>query len=63
MKTDELTKPNTQTTKEVKSKILSRIQEQLNRQEGDAMDYLKVDIHDKQNQYMKGPVPILPIAE
>ena len=56
-------KDATQTTKEVKSKILSRIQEQLNRKEGEAMDYLKVDIHDKQNQYMKGPVPICPIAE
>ena len=56
-------KDATQTTKEVKSKILSRIQEQLNRKEGDAMDYLKVDIYDKQNTYLKGPVPICPIAE
>ena len=53
----------TQTTKEVKSKILSRIQEHLNRKEDDAMDYLKVDIYDKQNSYSKGPVPICPINE
>ena len=53
----------TQTTKEVKGKILSRIQEQLKHQEGDAMDYLKCDFHDKSGQYMKGPVPTEPITE
>ena len=57
-------KDATQTTKEVKSKILSRIQEQLNRKEGDAMDYLKVDLHDKAHgTYSKGPAPIVPITE
>ena len=64
MKKDELNKPNTQTTepKEVKSKILSRIQQQLNRKEGEEpMTYNKVDEHNKQNQYLKGP--IMPIVE
>ena len=56
-------KDATQTTKEVKGKILSRIQEQLNRKEGDAMDYLKCDFHVKGPQYMKGPVPTEPITE
>lgn len=63
MKTTELNKPNTQTTKskEIKSKILSRIQQQLNRKEGEPMTYTKHDEHNKQNQYLKAP--IVPIAE
>ena len=66
MKKDELDRPNTQTTepKEVKSKILSRIQQQLSRKEGEeSMTYLRVDEHNKVNQYSKGPLPILPITE
>ena len=58
MKKNDLNKPNTQTTKpkEVKSKILSRIQLQLNRKEGEeAMVYTKYDEHNKVNQYSKGP--------
>lgn len=67
MNKDELNKPRTQTTepKEVKSKVLSRIQQQLNRKEGEvSMTYTKHDEHSKVNQYSKGPVvPISPIAE
>jgi hypothetical protein len=66
MKEDELNKPHIQITqpKEVKSKILSRIQQQLNRKEGEeSMVYTKYDEHNKVNQYSKGPYPILPIAE
>jgi hypothetical protein len=61
-----MNKPNTQTTepKEVKSKILSRIQQQLHRKEGEeAMTYMKHDEHNKVNQYSKGTLPIFPIAE
>lgn len=64
MKKDELNKLHTPITepKEVKSKILSRIQHQLNRKEGEeSMTYMKHDEHNKANQYLKGPV--LPIAE
>lgn len=54
MNKDELNKP-----KEVKNKILSRIQQQLNRQEGEeSMTYVKYDEHTKVNQYLKGPAPI-----
>jgi len=63
MRKDELTKPHTKTTesKEVKSKILSRIQQQLNRKEGDeSMTYMKHDDHNKVNQYLKAPLPTLP---
>ena len=62
MKNDELNKPHTQTTesKEVKSKILSRIQQQLNRKAGDeSMTYMKHDEHNKVNQYLKAPLPTL----
>ena len=64
MKPDDLNKPNTQTIepKEVKSKILSRIQQQLNRKEGEeSMTHTKHDQHNKVNQYLKGPIN--PIAE
>ena len=66
MKKDELNKPQTQTTepKQVKSKILSRIQQQLDRKEGEeGMTYLRFDEHSKMNQYSKGPAPVQPIAE
>ena len=66
MKKDALNKPGTQTTepKEVKSKILSRIQQQLNRKEGEeGMTYLKHDEHTKVDQYSKGVLPIFAIAE
>jgi hypothetical protein len=59
-------KNETQTTepKEVKSKILSRIQQQLNHKEGEeAMTYMKHDEHSKVNEYSKGPLPISPLAE
>lgn len=65
MNTDELNKPHSHTTepKEVKTRILSRIQQQLERKEGDeSMTYTKHDEHTKINQYLKGPVPISPIA-
>jgi hypothetical protein len=64
MNKDELDRPRTQTTepKEVKSKVLSRIQQQLNRKEGEVpMTYTKHDEHSKVNQYSKGPIS--PIAE
>ena len=66
MKKDRLNKPNTETTEpqEVKSKILSRIQQRLNPKEGEeAMTYMKHDEHNKVNQYLKGPLPIEPITE
>ena len=62
---DEINKLNTQTIEpeEVKSKILSRIQQQLNQEPGEeGMTYLRVDEHNKVNQYLKGPFPIIPIA-
>ncbi len=64
MKKDELTRSHTKATelKEVKSKILSRIQQQLNRKEGEAMTYLKHDEHNKVSQYLKAPYPTLPNA-
>jgi hypothetical protein len=54
-----------QEDKEVKSKILSRIQQQLNQNPGaEGMQYLKVDAHSKGGGYSKGgPAPIIPIAE
>ena len=66
MKRDELNKQHTQTTepKEVKSKILSRIQQQLNRKEGEEpKTYTKHDEHNKVNQYLKGPLPTSPVAK
>ena len=47
--------------KEIKSKILSRIQQQLNQDPGEeGMVYLKVDAHAKGGQYTKGPAPVQP---
>ncbi len=66
MKKDELNKPHTQTIegKDVKSKILSRIQQQLNRKEGEEpMTYMKHDEHNKVNEYLKSPAPITPSAD
>ena len=66
MKKDERDKSHTQTTepKEIKSRILSRIQHQLDRKEGEeALTYTKFDEHSKMNQYLKGPMPILPITD
>ena len=62
MKKDEL---NTTTEpKQVKSKILSRIQQQLNRKEGEEpTTYLKHDEHNKVNQYLKAPLPTSPNSE
>ena len=59
----ELNKTQTQTIepKELKNKILSRIQQQLNRKEGEeAMTYLKYDEHTKVDQYLKCPLPTVP---
>jgi hypothetical protein len=66
MKKDELNKPHTRTTehKEIKSKILSRIQQQLNRKPGEeSMTYMKHDDHNKVNQYLKAPIPTFPDSE
>ena len=48
--------------KEIKSKILSRIQQQLNQEPGEeGMTYVKVDAHTKGGQYCKGgPCPVQP---
>ena len=47
--------------KEIKSKILSRIQQQLNQDPGEeGMTYLKVDAHAKSGAYSKGAQPQLP---
>jgi hypothetical protein len=59
MKKDELNKPHARKTehKEIKSKILSRIQQQLNRKPGEeSMTYMKHDDHNKVNQYLKAPI-------
>jgi hypothetical protein len=64
MKKDELKQPQTTERKEVKSKILSRIQQQLSRKEGEeSMTYMKLDEHSKHTIYSKGPSPIIPITE
>lgn len=50
--------------KEIKSKILSRIQQQLNQEPGEeGMEYIKSDAHNKGGSYLKGPNPVEPIAE
>ena len=50
--------------KEIKGKILSRIQEQLNKEPGaEGMVYAKADEHHKGGEYQKGPVPVQPDAE
>ncbi|HEU4510500.1 MAG TPA: hypothetical protein VFR78_19855 [Pyrinomonadaceae bacterium] len=47
--------------KEIKSKILSRIQQQLNQEAGEeGMSYLKADEHHKGGAYSKGIQPIQP---
>jgi hypothetical protein len=49
--------------KEVKSKILSRIQQSLNQEGGaEGMQYLKVDAHAKGGDYSKGVKEIDPIG-
>ena len=48
--------------KEIKGKILSRIQQQLNQEPGaEGMVYAKADEHHKGGQYQKGPAPIDPV--
>ena len=55
-------KDQTTQSKEIKGRILSRIQQQLNRKQGDeSMTYMKHDEHSKVDQYLKGP--ILPDSE
>jgi len=50
--------------KEIKGKILSRIQQQLNQEPGEeGMAYLKSDEHHKGGAYSKGIVPIQPGEE
>ena len=50
--------------KEIKSKILSRIQQQLNQEPGaEGMEYIRSDLHTKGGSYGKGPAPVQPIAE
>jgi len=47
--------------KEIKGKILSRIQQQLNQEPGEeGMVYGKSDLHQKGGEYQKGPVAIQP---
>ena len=49
--------------KEIKGRILSRIQQQLNQNPGEeGMEYLKVDVHAKGGDYTKGAVPVVPEA-
>ena len=51
-------------SKEIKSKILSRIQQQLNQEPGEeGMEYLRSDLHTKGGEYLKGPAPVQPDAE
>ena len=48
-------------SKEIKSKILSRIQQQLNQEPGaEGMEYLKADEHHKGGAYSKGIQPDQP---
>jgi hypothetical protein len=51
--------------KELKSKILSRIQQQLNKEPGEeGMEYIKRDEHVKGGTYCKGgPCPVQPAEE
>lgn len=49
--------------KEIKGRILSRIQQQLNQEPGEeGMIYGKSDLHQKGGEYQKGPVPVVPEA-
>ena len=51
-------------TKEIKGKILSRIQQQLNQEPGEeGMVYMKADEHHKGGAYQKGPAPVQPGEE
>jgi hypothetical protein len=59
-------KKDTHTTEpeDVKSKILSRIQQQLNRELGaEGPSYIRDVFYDKGVQYLKGPVPVQPDSE
>ena len=48
-------------TKEIKSKILSRIQQQLNPEPGEeGMEYLKSDQYLRHVSYSRGPAPVQP---
>ena len=48
-------------TKEIKSKILSRIQQQLNQEFAEeGMEYLKCDQYLRIGSYSKGPAPVQP---
>lgn len=50
--------------KEIKSKILSRIQQQLDQEPGEeGMQYIRSDVHTKGGSYLKGPLPVQPIGE
>ena len=50
--------------KEIKGKILSRIQQQLNQEPGEeGMVYMKADEHHKGGAYQKGPAPVQPGEE
>jgi hypothetical protein len=50
--------------KEIKSKILSRIQQQLNQEPGEeGMDYIKSDAHQKGGTYVKGASPVTPVTD
>ena len=50
--------------KEIKGKILSRIQQQLNQEPGEeGMQYSKADEHHKGGLYTKGPAPVQPNEE
>ena len=50
--------------KEIKGRILSRIQQQLNQEPGEeGMVYMKADEHHKGGAYQKGPAPVQPGEE
>jgi len=50
--------------KDVKSKILSRIQQQLNREPGaEGSSYIRDVFYDKGVQYLRGPIPVQPDSE
>ena len=59
-------KKDTHTTelKDVKSKILSRIQQQLNQEPGaEGSSYIRDVFYDKGVQYLRGPIPVQPDSE
>ena len=50
--------------REIKSRILSRIQQHLNQEPGaEGMQYLKVDAHAKGGDYSKAEPSLVPVAE